>query len=334
MSPTGETHIVDRAPLGAPSAARHAAVLEYQRARIFSAMAEVASEHGVRAATVTRVLAVAGVSKKTFYEIFDDRDDCLLAAIEQAVALSAERARAAIDLNGRWPERMRAGLAALLEFFEEEPILARLCLVQWTAAGPAALVRRKEVLNQLAEIIDDGRANARRKPAPLTAEGIVGGALAVISAWLLAPERGPLPVLLDPLMSLIVLPYLGPSAARRELRHLPIERQTRPHRPAPSRVNGLEIRLTYRTTRVLTAIAAQPGLSNVQVSVRAGIADQGQISGLLARLARLQLIENTGAGYRKGAPNAWRLAHHGEAVTRAISHQRLHSVAKSLPERA
>ncbi|MGA2452177.1 MAG: helix-turn-helix domain-containing protein [Solirubrobacteraceae bacterium] len=83
------------------------------------------------------------------------------------------------------------------------------------------------------------------------------------------------------------------------------------------------MRLTYRTVRVLVAIAAQPGLSNSQISQRAGITDQGQISRLLSRLARLQLIENTGQGQRKGAANAWRLTRRGEAVERTIRHERL-----------
>ncbi len=61
------------------------------------------------------------------------------------------------------------------------------------------------------------------------------------------------------------------------------------------------MRLTDRTVRVLAAIAARPGLSNSQIGQRAGITDQGQISRLLSRLARVQLIENTGQGQRKGS---------------------------------
>ncbi len=83
------------------------------------------------------------------------------------------------------------------------------------------------------------------------------------------------------------------------------------------------MRLTDRTVRVLAAIAARPGLSNSQIGQRAGITDQGQISRLLSRLARVQLIENTGQGQRKGSVSAWRLTRHGEAVERTIRHERL-----------
>jgi len=91
------------------------------------------------------------------------------------------------------------------------------------------------------------------------------------------------------------------------------------------------MRLTYRTMRVLSAIAAEPGLSNARVSERAGVTDQGQISKLLSRLAGLQLIENTGQGQRNGAVNAWQLTDRGEAIERHASQQRAWSIAPRGP---
>ncbi len=83
-------------------------------------------------------------------------------------------------------------------------------------------------------------------------------------------------------------------------------------------LEGVTLRLTYRTMRALTVIAARPGLSNSQVSELAGISDQGQISKLLARLSRLGLIENTGEGHTKGASNAWRLTPDGRHLERRV----------------
>ena len=95
-------------------------------------------------------------------------------------------------------------------------------------------------------------------------------------------------------------------------------RQTeRTHSTEPAA--GLPVRLTYRTTRVLEVIGAQSGLSNSQVAERAGISDQGQISKLLARLSRLGLIENTGAGKAGGAANSWRLTRKGKELDRKIT---------------
>jgi DNA-binding MarR family transcriptional regulator len=72
--------------------------------------------------------------------------------------------------------------------------------------------------------------------------------------------------------------------------------------------------LTYRTARVLAAIAEQPGASNRQIAAAAGISDEGQISRLLKRLQNLGLIENTGLGHTKGKPNAWRPTAKGDEV--------------------
>ena len=78
------------------------------------------------------------------------------------------------------------------------------------------------------------------------------------------------------------------------------------------------MRLTYRTARVLEAIAERPGVSNRMVAEHAGVADQGQISKLLARLERLGLTVNTGAGHSKGEPNAWTLTQTGAQVAHSI----------------
>jgi hypothetical protein len=138
---------------------------------------------------------------------------------------------------------------------------------------------------------------------------------------LLEPDAPPPITLLNPLMSTIVLPYLGPAPANQELQ-----------RPAPSAplssptnrtvshdaLEGVEMRVTYRTLRVLATIAESPGASNRQIADRAGVADQGQISKLLARLERLELIHNTGEGQPHGEPNAWTLTPRGTHITHGI----------------
>jgi DNA-binding MarR family transcriptional regulator len=122
-------------------------------------------------------------------------------------------------------------------------------------------------------------------------------------------------------MSMIVLPYLGPRAASRELTRPELER---PERQPSGRIqrhenplDGLKMRLTYRTVQVLMVIAQHPGASNREVAEGSGIVDQGQISKLLSRLASLNLIKNAGEGSEKGARNAWHLTPRGEQVERA-----------------
>jgi DNA-binding MarR family transcriptional regulator len=87
----------------------------------------------------------------------------------------------------------------------------------------------------------------------------------------------------------------------------------------PRSLARLEIRVTYRTCRVLAAIESDPGLSNKQAAAAAGITDQGQISRLLARLSGLELIENGGSGQIAGHANAWQLTPAGRELQRELS---------------
>jgi AcrR family transcriptional regulator len=303
-------------------------VVEMQRRRLLLAIGEVLAAGGLEAATVGRVCEQAGVSRRTFYELFEDREACLLAAFDQAVDHFAQILTPAYAQQGRWRDRIRAALSLLLEQLDAEPHVARLCIVEAPRAAPELLDRRRQVLEALAAAIDEGRAEARASsepPPPLTAQGIVGGALSVIHARLseATPDRPPrsLVELASPLMAMIVHPYLGPTAARREL-----ERPAPASPPASQRngadpFKGLPIRFTYRTARVLSTIATQPGASNRHIADSSGIADEGQMSRLLRRLHQCELIENRGEGQPKGEPNAWTLTQRGEAIHAAIAMQ-------------
>jgi AcrR family transcriptional regulator len=289
---------------------------DLQRKRIFSALITAIAEHGIERTSVTRIIALARISRRTFYDLFDSRDDCLLAAIEQVLTLTQQIALEAWETEEEWLSRVRVALQALLEFFDEEPQLARLCIVDSNIAVATISARRRQVLTALASVVDAGSSSAHDGPPTLTAEGIVGGTLAVVHARIVEPETGGLIELLNPLMNFIARPYLGAPAARRELRRA--RRASRPLRePVPKHfpTRSTTMRMTYRTMRVLSAIASQPGLSNIQAARQAGVSDQGQISKLLNRLARLGLVENTGEGQPFGAPNAWHLTPEGKHLT-------------------
>jgi AcrR family transcriptional regulator len=296
-------------------------VSEIQRMRILAAMAEVASERGAGSVTVAHVVARAGVSRRTFYDLFADREECFLAAFEEAIGQVSAQVIAAYEGQSAWWERIRAGLWALLVFLDEEPATARLCIVESLAAGPRVLERRAVVLRALVRAIDEGRAAVAKKatqPPPLTAEGVVGAVLSVIHTRLSEPGAKPLTGLLGELMSVIVLPYLGQAAAQKEL-HKPapkLKTKTTPAQRDP--LDGLDMRITYRTVRVLMVIASYPDASNRRIATEAGISDQGQVSKLLARLEHLGLVYNRGIGPVKGAPNAWQLTARGRHVEQAI----------------
>jgi AcrR family transcriptional regulator/DNA-binding MarR family transcriptional regulator len=302
-------------------------VSEIQRARMLSAMVEMTAEHGAGNVTVAHVVARSGVSRRTFYEIFEDREGCFLAAFDNAIEKITTLVVPSYEKEGRWQEKIRAGLTTLLEFLDYERGTGRLAIVETLGAGPRALERRQRVLAQIITSIDQGRTEGKHSdgPPPLTAEGVVGAVLSVLHARLLAclppatggPRMGEL---VNPLMAIIVLPYLGAAAARRELqRAVPKPSDMSRRSASADPLRELDMRLTYRTVRVLMAVAANPGSSNRAVADGSDITDQGQISKLLARLHGLGLVENTGAGSTRGEPNAWRLTEKGKEVHRAIA---------------
>jgi AcrR family transcriptional regulator/DNA-binding MarR family transcriptional regulator len=310
-------------------------VSELQRARLLDAAFAVVSEDGYRRMTARRVSGRAGVSNKTFYDLFSDREDCFLAAFDHAVEELAAVVLLAWEGEKEWATRIRAGLSALLGFLDGEPALRRLVFVEALGAGPRVLERRVEVLGVLQEAVDEGRAGVKvggELPA-LTAEGVVGAAFGVVHTRLLERRPEPLTELLNSLMAMIVLPYRGRAAAARELSR-PISKAGPRLRPGDkSRFSGpagrssgfragrarIPFRLTVRTHRVLCAVAELSGRgsdpSNREVSDAAGVTDQGQISKLLARLEGHGLLQNAG-GETQGVPRAWRLTPRGEEIVR------------------
>ena len=299
---------------------------EIQRARIVAAMGELVRERGPGAVTIAHVVARSGVSRRTFYELFTDREDCFLAVFDIAVARAAESVLPAYEAPGKWRERVRAGLDAVLRFLDNEPELGYLCVVGALGSGERALERRTNVVLKMVDALHAGgiESRAARQPERLVAEGLVGAVLAVIHARLVERPTKPLLFLLNPLMGMIVLPYLGKASSERERRY-PAPRARRPSTPRVDPLPGLEMRLTYRTVRVLMAIDALGGRgsrpSNRQVATAAGISDPGQISKLLARLQALDLVGNTGGDHAKGEPNAWALTPLGRDVTRTLQGQ-------------
>jgi AcrR family transcriptional regulator len=304
-----------------------------QRRRLLTATVDLAYARGIQALTVATLCERAGVSRRTFYESFDERGECLLAAFEDAVAQATTVVLEAATGNERWREQVRAGLTALLAFLDQEPGVGHLLIVEALSSGPQMMRARKRVLDQVIAFVDQGREEPKKghEPPPLTAEGTVGALFSVVHARMLErqgpvgdgaaePGQKPLIELVGPLMAMIVQPYLGPAAARAELKRPPApSAQKAPRLPADP-FRDLPMRLTYRTARVLTTIATSPGASSKQVAKASGITDDGQASRLLSRLQRYELIHDSGIGPTKGMARAWTLTQRGQQLLHAVGH--------------
>lgn len=194
-------------------------VIRSQRERLLEAAIRTTAEKGYAATTVGDVTGEAGVSRTTFYELFEDKEACFLAAFDDVVDIMVRRVTRAYETEDRWPERARAGLAALLELLAEEPTLGRLALLEIGGAGPAAQRRYWAAIQRLTPLFDEGRAFAargRHLPAN-TARMAIGGVTGLISDELVAGREDRLPELLSDVLFATLMPYLGPEAAAREV---------------------------------------------------------------------------------------------------------------------
>jgi AcrR family transcriptional regulator len=142
-----------RLPRGPHRLAREE-VLASQRGRMLEAMAHTVAAKGYAATTVADVVGGAGVSRKTFYEHFRDKEDCFLAAFEAGVeSLVGTVERATLEAQGGWREHIRAGVHAYLSALAASPDFARTFLIEVLAAGARALERRAEVHARFAELL-------------------------------------------------------------------------------------------------------------------------------------------------------------------------------------
>jgi AcrR family transcriptional regulator len=132
-----------------------------QRARLLEAVGRAVAEKGYAAATIEDVVRGAGVSKKTFYEHFADKEGCFLAAYEAAAEELFRRVLEAHGTSRDWMERTRAGIAAYLHWLAAEPALARVFLIEVAAAGPRAAQARERLRDRYAVLMGELQEEAR-----------------------------------------------------------------------------------------------------------------------------------------------------------------------------
>jgi AcrR family transcriptional regulator len=193
-------------------------VTESQRNRIHQAMIEVVSERGYPETRVVDVIGVAGVSRKTFYELFDSKEDCFLAAYDVLLEnLLGEAATEFESLPGApWPERVSAALSALLDHLAEHPSEARFAIVEVLAAGPKALTRRDAALRQFTGFLEAGRSETSVELPGITSLAVAGGINELLYSEILHGAVGRLPSRLPDLMFWVTLPFLGADGAAAE----------------------------------------------------------------------------------------------------------------------
>jgi AcrR family transcriptional regulator len=300
---------------------------EMQRKRILNATVSEVGERGLRSVTIAGVVARAGVSRSTFYELFDDLDVCIVAVLSEVTSRSIGLMSDALEREPRWQDGVLAALAALLMFLDREPVLARVFLVETLAGSPTVLEHRARELALLNPLLDAGKRHgqAMREPPELTAEASVASITGILHARLVTGESPPFIGLLGQFVGLVVAPYLDPSEVAKEI--VRAEKMTRalPNEvpPGPSSSNGragipagLRHPGAYRARACVVFLAANPGASNKAVAAGIGVSSLGQVSVLLKRLRAVGLLAKRSG--EPGHPNAWWLTAQGEHVAHAL----------------
>jgi AcrR family transcriptional regulator len=191
-------------------------IARHQRARIIAAFAAEASERGYHAVTVTDVVRRAGIARNTFYESFSSKEECFLVAQRFATTKALERVVTAAGEIEDWPGRVRAGLAAFLEYITQEPALARTCVVEALAASPASVSCYQESLQSFVSLFKLGRdvSPYGEKLPPTIDEAIVGGVFWIVYQRLALGQVSDLEELLPEMLEFVLTPYLGAETAR------------------------------------------------------------------------------------------------------------------------
>lgn len=188
-----------------------------QRNRLLAALIRAVAESGYNAVTITGVAEGAGVTTRTFYKYFESVEDCYLGAFDAGVELLAETLAGAWASGEEWPRKVRAAIAAGLDFFAASPDLAKLLLTEPFVAGTSVSRRYQEEVGRLAEYLREGRGlSAEAAGFPETTErGLVGSIASQIGRKVSAGEAAALPSLLADLTQFALTPYLGAAAARK-----------------------------------------------------------------------------------------------------------------------
>ncbi len=191
-------------------------IAQHQRIRIINGLALETSEKGYRAVTVADVVKRAGIARNTFYENFSSKEDCFMAAQQYAMKAALEHVVGTAGEIDDWPRRVAAGLAAFLDYVAREPALARTCMVEALAAGPASVRYYEESLQSFVSLFRIGRSvSPHGEDLPETLEeALIGGVFWILYQRLLLGETDRIEELLPELIEFTLTPYLGAEAAR------------------------------------------------------------------------------------------------------------------------
>jgi AcrR family transcriptional regulator len=197
-------------------------VVHNQRERLIAGLAEAVAEKGYGGTTIADITRHAAVSRRTFYEHFDGKDECFVAAFDTVTEQLRVRVDEAFKAEDEWPEAAKAGIDAMLSFLAAEPNLARLAMVEAMVAGPVVVERYDAAVQTFLPYFAAGRKGRPKKVlnrlSDSTEEALVGGMVSLISRRIVAGQAEELESLLPDLTEFALAPYVGNDEAARVAR--------------------------------------------------------------------------------------------------------------------
>lgn len=190
-----------------------------QRERLLAAVVRVSATKGYEATSVADILEEAGVGRESFYELFNDKQDCMMAARQLLIEDLAEAVAAAYSGPGPWVDRVREALAATLRWFAEDPIAGRVIMLELAALGPVSREIFQADFDRFTRLLDEGLGDGAPRPEVPRATGLaVGATFARIYDEVARDRTDALPAMLPELTYEVLVPFLGEAEAREQER--------------------------------------------------------------------------------------------------------------------
>ncbi len=198
------------APVGRERLSREV-VASYQRDRILLAATTVFAERGYHGTTIDQIVVAAHIGVGSFYEHFENKDACFVAAYDRVALALRDRVLAGTPDDGPWGDRLAAALRALLGAIEADPAAARLALVEVHSAGEAVLSHHERNVEEVTEMLRAGRAQGSiSADLPQSFEfAMVGGLSWYLQQRIEAGDGSAASDLLPELLEIVAEPYLA-----------------------------------------------------------------------------------------------------------------------------
>jgi AcrR family transcriptional regulator len=285
-----------------------------QRDRLVAAMGDLVATAGVSAVGVHHVCQRAGISRRTFYELYRDRDACFADALQEAYGRLVTHVEQAVDGAGDvWEDRAVATVQALVGVLQADRVLAHLCVVSATGGSREAVRLRHAAMAQILKGLADPPASTAAGEPVLA--GALGGVWELVYRRLTVEPETPVAELVNAAVYVLLAPFIGPHRAAARARTLKaVAAEGARLAPVAPAAQGDGPLMTELAGQTLQYLSEHPGAANVEIARAVDVRHESQMSRHLVRLERAGLVERR----REGRTNAWRLTGGGESAAGAM----------------